>query len=1051
MLTMSRRRAGLCRAGGALLVLALWLTGHAAAQSGTGQPLVGEVVQTFALAGDDAMHMPTDVVVDAAGHVFVADGVNRRIVVFAADGSVLARWERVGKDRLENPLALDLGPDGALWITDPGRGRVFAAHTHEIPPLHGVLKRSLQIAVDDAAIDLAGLHVDATGTRLWLSSNDFHEILTLDLQTDEVRRMGQLGESLGAFHYPYLMAGTPAGEVLVVDVLNGRVQVLSRDGVPAGSVGSYGVGVGQLYRPKGVAVDPDGVVWVSDGTLNVLQAFTFDGRLVGVLRDAGGEPLRFALPMGMTFDSAGDLYVVELNAHRVLKLSVRRDPDVAPPSRLERRRTGTSGPQARFCTACHFEWMTPLADGRATTLADVPPNPPEYPWVSREPTCLGCHDGSVGDARRRVWVQHGHQVGIVPPTSVSVPADLPLADGKIRCRTCHSAHSLPESRTTIEEIVFLRVTKSPAELCLGCHSDRDGGLAAGMHPLGAMPDDVPAALIHLPAVQTREQVTCLACHTGHGAAHDDLLVLSPDDNTLCLACHEQLQSQMFADDVRSAHGHQPELTAAQVVVAEGFGTRIGPDDELLCATCHASHNARPGAHLLAFDPAAQDTCAACHADRAGVVGSPHDLRTNHPDVPNVVGITAAEEGACAGCHTAHRDARVSQPTPLDPAGQCANCHQSGGLAEDALLGDVNHPEAACKECHEPHTSQFGDFLRDAPQDLCRSCHEEYAISGGPHDLQRDPELWPAASQEAADGCLACHRPHGNDEVGLLRAGRLEIRPAADGACLACHAEAQPDHAGSRLSLLHPRRPGTAHPAHLPEVMGADGEAWIGCRTCHDPHGGADAAVHLLRLDPGVAAENICFDCHPERANIHMIGHAELPLREAGFEVGGCRPCHATHADPRGVSLKDLWPKALDEFPGVDDVPIANRHCRACHRADGPIPAPEIASHPEVEMFNPLRPEDPGYMPLFNAAGERDPMGTIACRTCHLTHGRSAPAPLPPGADPTTSRELRARAWHVRTFGAANVCTTCHGFDGLRRFMYFHTPERRGGPIEGGLP
>lgn len=41
------------------------------------------------------------------------------------------------------------------------------------------------------------------------------------------------------------------------------------------------------------------------------------GKLLGVLTDDAGQPLRFDHPMGMRFDAAGTLYVVELGANRV--------------------------------------------------------------------------------------------------------------------------------------------------------------------------------------------------------------------------------------------------------------------------------------------------------------------------------------------------------------------------------------------------------------------------------------------------------------------------------------------------------------------------------------------------------------------------------------------------------------------------------------------------------------------------------------------------------------------------------------------------------------
>jgi sugar lactone lactonase YvrE len=87
------------------------------------------------------------------------------------------------------------------------------------------------------------------------------------------------------------------------------------------------VEIGQFYRPKGVVVGPDGRIFVSDSTLNVVQVFDGRGRVIGCLSDAEGRPLRFAHPMGMTFDRTGRLYVVELAANRVavVTLSGRKD------------------------------------------------------------------------------------------------------------------------------------------------------------------------------------------------------------------------------------------------------------------------------------------------------------------------------------------------------------------------------------------------------------------------------------------------------------------------------------------------------------------------------------------------------------------------------------------------------------------------------------------------------------------------------------------------------------------------------------------------------
>lgn len=61
---------------------------------------------------------------------------------------------------------------------------------------------------------------------------------------------------------------------------------------------------------------------MSDSTLGVVQVFDPRGTIRGVLTDEQGNPLRFNHPMGMCFDSAGLLYVVELGANCVAVVSI---------------------------------------------------------------------------------------------------------------------------------------------------------------------------------------------------------------------------------------------------------------------------------------------------------------------------------------------------------------------------------------------------------------------------------------------------------------------------------------------------------------------------------------------------------------------------------------------------------------------------------------------------------------------------------------------------------------------------------------------------------
>ena len=1036
------------------LLLSVMLTGSAWGQSKSSpkRRYLATELMSFELAGVNTLFMPTDVAVAPDGTVFVVDGVNDRIVQFNPDGTLRGEIRTVGAEQLSMPISAMADAQGRLWIADNGHHRIL------LRAEDGKLERIItppQGTAEDLP-DITNLALSSDGRILWIVDNDHHRLLRFDLETEEAKAIGELGESLGQFHYPFMLDVTPVGDVIVTDVLNGRAQIFNAAGVPVGSVGTYGVDLGQLYRPKGVALDADGNVWITDGDLNVIQIFAPGGQLLGVLGDKDGQLLRFAAPMGLTFDSSGCLYVVELRRNRVRKLRI-TNTKAEPPVLAPRQSYATIGQQARSCTICHLEWMKPLVDYQSTELMEVPDNPREHPFVSRSELCLGCHDGSVGDSRRRVWIRHGHQIGIEPPPTTNVPEHLPLVEGRIACRTCHSAHGLAEPRPTFEDIVFLRVESAPSELCVQCHTNYAAGISSKRHPLGKMERPIPQQLIDAGALIDKDKyaLTCLVCHEGHGSQGDLMLVAGADENELCLCCHEQMRPGMFREHEVPPHPVGPLLNQEQIAAVHAVGAKLGPKGELICLSCHKMHDAESNRYILAFKDTESDVCLHCHLDKQNVNGTSHDLRTNFPDETNTHGLSVTEGGPCSSCHLFHNYARPLENHPIDPRGQCITCHQADRCGKAKLTSSVNHPKEYCIACHDPHNPLFGNYLVEPATKLCLKCHKEQAgLVRGPHDVTHNKNnlAWPAAAAKTEDTCLACHRPHGDQQTGLYRVAPLKSVDGVDGICLSCHPDAKSD-ADSKHALVHTTQVKVLPKQDkLPLIKSANDGYKVTCHTCHDPHRNLAEAPHLLRGEGIATSEELCLTCHPQVASIHTIGEAKERLQAAGFEADACKPCHLVHTYPQAIEDRYLWPKQLSAYPRLDrQISIADYYCVACHRTEGPVTPPATAFHPEVLMFNTTPPGEPGYFPLFDDQGMVNPQGSIACRTCHLTHGRTVPMEVQKTAEIMPARELRARKYHVRTFGATTVCNTCHGFNALRRFMYFHDPARRGGPIEGNGP
>jgi DNA-binding beta-propeller fold protein YncE len=170
---------------------------------------------------------------------------------------------------------------------------------------------------DNKPRDPVDVAIDESLKRLYVADNDNHQVLVYSNPGYELlSTWGSEGPRANQFRYPFLIATGNDASLFIVDVLNTRVQVWRQD-KPSGSIGAWGVDLGKLYRPKGVCVDRNGLVFVSDSVLGVIQTFASNGDFKAVLGTENGEVLKWKTPLGITVDSRQRLYVVEMLENRV--------------------------------------------------------------------------------------------------------------------------------------------------------------------------------------------------------------------------------------------------------------------------------------------------------------------------------------------------------------------------------------------------------------------------------------------------------------------------------------------------------------------------------------------------------------------------------------------------------------------------------------------------------------------------------------------------------------------------------------------------------------
>lgn len=198
----------------------------------------------------------TDVVCDGRGHVFV---------LLRADSYVDARL----------PTVIELAPDG----------RRLAAWGEMIADGH-----MLSIGCDG---------------RIYVVDRDAHEIVVFDVSGRRIGGLGRRHRPNAPFNHPCDVAVAPSGDIYVADGYGAsRVHRFNAVGDLIATWGEPGAAPGHFTTPHGIWALADGRVAVADRENNRVQVFSAEGSLQAVWTD-------FYHPMDIFQDAAGRLFVTD--------------------------------------------------------------------------------------------------------------------------------------------------------------------------------------------------------------------------------------------------------------------------------------------------------------------------------------------------------------------------------------------------------------------------------------------------------------------------------------------------------------------------------------------------------------------------------------------------------------------------------------------------------------------------------------------------------------------------------------------------------------------
>jgi len=216
--------------------------------------------------GDETIGMAHGLRIDKAGNIWVTDIGNHRVFKFDRDGKLLLALGTgkagTGNDQFDRPTDVAFGPDGEFYVSDGyGNSRVM-----KFSP--------------------SGAFIKSWGTP---------------------------GKDKGEFNLPHAIVIDSAGRVIVGDRENKRIQLFDREG--------KWLDMWEGFSPFGLAFDARGALFVADGYANEIVQLDSSGKITQRFGQKGTAPGQFELPHMLGFDSAGNLYVAEVNGKRFQKFA----------------------------------------------------------------------------------------------------------------------------------------------------------------------------------------------------------------------------------------------------------------------------------------------------------------------------------------------------------------------------------------------------------------------------------------------------------------------------------------------------------------------------------------------------------------------------------------------------------------------------------------------------------------------------------------------------------------------------------------------------------
>jgi DNA-binding beta-propeller fold protein YncE len=227
------------------------------------------------------------------GKIYVADSRAPGIAIFDLVARRFSLMEGTGAGRMGRPINITIDADGTKYVADLGRNQVLVYD-----------RTDRFVAAFGDKGQFKPVDAQVIGERLYVADLEHHEVQVLDKQSGKLLfKFGKPGSAEeGALFQPTNLAHGPDGNLCVVETGNFRVSCFTPEGKFLRRFGETGQAPGQFARPKGIAIDRAGRIYVGDAAFQNVQIFDQQGRVLMAFGQPADGSQGLNLPAGISID-----------------------------------------------------------------------------------------------------------------------------------------------------------------------------------------------------------------------------------------------------------------------------------------------------------------------------------------------------------------------------------------------------------------------------------------------------------------------------------------------------------------------------------------------------------------------------------------------------------------------------------------------------------------------------------------------------------------------------------------------------------------------------